>query len=147
MCIDAHISSSSSQTLVFSVWDVSLGLWVNVFFCQAKVNYVDGMLPFGAWSAHQEILRLHISIDQASGVDKLHTCYLRSEEGKTSTNTKKYSNKRTFFELKTFVFTNCMAIIRTVFREKVRSQRSKRSSKLGPSSSRTIALYFPHGPK
>lgn len=76
MCIDAHISSSTSQTLVFSVGDVFLGLWVNVFFCQTKVYDVDGVLPFGARSAHQEVLRLHISIDQASGMDKLHTGYL-----------------------------------------------------------------------
>lgn len=46
MCIDAHISSSSSQTLMFSVWDVFLGLRVDVFFRQAKVYDVDGVLPF-----------------------------------------------------------------------------------------------------
>lgn len=83
VCIDAHISSSSSQTLVFSVWDVFLGLWVYVFFCQAKVYDVDGVLPFGARSAHQEVLRLHVSIDQASGMDKLHTGYLRDTKGNT----------------------------------------------------------------
>lgn len=78
MCIDAHISSSSSQTLVFSVWDVFLGLWVYVFFCQTKVYDVDRVLPFGAWSAHEEVLRLYISIDQASCMNKLHTGYLQS---------------------------------------------------------------------
>ena len=62
---------------MFSVWDVFFGLWVYVFFSQAKVDDVDGVLPFGARSAHQEVLRLHISIDQASGVNKLHTCYLK----------------------------------------------------------------------
>lgn len=77
MCVDAHVSSSSSQTLVFSVWDVFLGLWVYVFFRQPKVYDVDGVLPFGAGSAHQEVLWLHVSIDQASGVDKLHAGYLR----------------------------------------------------------------------
>lgn len=80
MCINAHISSSSSKTLVFSVWDVFFGLWVYVFFSQAKVYDVDGVLPFGARSAHQEVLRLHVSIDQASGVDKLHTGYLRDRK-------------------------------------------------------------------
>lgn len=80
MCIDAHISSSSSQTLVFSVRDVFLGLWVYVFFCQTKVYDVDGVLPFGARSAHQEVLRLHVSIDQASCVDKLHTGYLQRKQ-------------------------------------------------------------------
>lgn len=79
MCIDAHISSSSSQTLMFSVRDVFLSLWVDVFFRQAKVYDVDGVLPFGAGSAHQEVLRLHVSIDQTSGVDKLHTSYLKEK--------------------------------------------------------------------
>lgn len=82
VCIDAHISCSSSQTLVFPVWDVFLGLWVYVFFRQAKVYDVDGVLPFGARPAHQEVLRLHVSVDQAPGVDKLHTGYLRSRTGR-----------------------------------------------------------------
>lgn len=77
MCIDAHVSGSSSQTLVFSVWDMFLCLRVYVFFCEAKVYDVNGVLPFGAGSAHQEVLRLHVSIDEASGVDKLHSGYLR----------------------------------------------------------------------
>ena len=47
----------------------------------------------------------------------------------------------------TLFLTNCIAIISTVLSEKVLLQRSKTSSKLGPSSSSTIALYLPHGPK
>lgn len=77
VCIDAHISSGSSQTLVFSVRDVFLGLWVDVFFCQAEVDDVDGVLPFGARSAHKEVLWLYVAVDQASGVDKLHAGYLK----------------------------------------------------------------------
>lgn len=61
---------------MFSVRDVLLGLWVNVFFRQAKVDDVDRVLPLGTRSANQEVLGFHISIDQASGVDKLHTSYL-----------------------------------------------------------------------
>lgn len=72
MCIDAHVSSGSSQTLVFSVRYMFLGLWINVLFRQAKVYDVNGVLPFGAGSAHQEVLRFHVSIDQTSCVDKLH---------------------------------------------------------------------------
>lgn len=76
MCVDAHVSGSSSQTLVFSVWDMLLCLGVYVLFCKAKVYDVNGVVPFRAGSAHQEVLRLHVSIDEASGVDKLHTGYL-----------------------------------------------------------------------
>ncbi len=99
VCIDAHISSSSSQTLVFSVWDVFLGLWVYVLLRQAKVYDVYGVLPFRARSAHQEVLRLHISIDQASGVDKLHTGYLRSGKDKA----------KNFFSVKRCMFSVYMS--------------------------------------
>jgi len=40
-----------------------------------------------------------------------------------------------------------MAIMRTVLSEKVRLQRSNRSSSVEPRSSSTRALYLPHGPK
>jgi hypothetical protein len=42
--------------------------------------------------------------------------------------------------------TSCIATIRTHFSENVRSHRSNRSSRDGPRSSMTSALYFPHGP-
>lgn len=77
MCIDAHVSSSSSQTLVFPVWNVFLSVWVYILLCQAKVYNVNGVLPFGARSAHQEVLWLHIAIDEVPGVNKLHSSNLR----------------------------------------------------------------------
>lgn len=70
--VDAHVSGGSSQTLVFSVRDVFFGLRVDVFFRQAKVDDVNGVLPFGARPAHQEVLWLHVSVDQAPGVDVFH---------------------------------------------------------------------------
>lgn len=72
VCVDAHVSGGSSQTLVFSVRDVFFGLRVDVFFRQAKVDDVNGVLPFGARPAHQEVLWLHVSVDQAPGVDVFH---------------------------------------------------------------------------
>lgn len=57
---------------MFSVGDVFFGLRVDVLFGQAKVDDVNGVLPFGARTAHQEVLWLHISVDQAPGVDVLH---------------------------------------------------------------------------
>lgn len=77
VCVDAHVSSGSGQALVFSVRDVFLGLRINVLLRQAKVYDVNGVLPLGARSAHQEVLGFHVSIDQASRVDKLHAGYLR----------------------------------------------------------------------
>lgn len=150
MCIDAHISGSSSQTLVFSVWDVFLGLRVDVFFRQAEVYDVDGVLPFGARSANQEILGLHVSIDQASGVDELHTRYLKGRGQRTKNamlRNPTWTGSVLRSEHEGESLTSCMAIMSTVFKEKVLSQRSNRSSRLGPRSSRTIALYLPQGPK
>lgn len=57
---------------MFSVGDVFFGLWVNVLFGQAKVDDVNSVLPFGARPAHQEVLWLDVSVDQAPGVDILH---------------------------------------------------------------------------
>lgn len=65
---------------MFSVRDVFLGLWINVLFCQAKVYDVNGVLPFGARSAHQEVLRFYVSIDQTSCVNKLHASYLKDRQ-------------------------------------------------------------------
>lgn len=57
---------------MFSVWDVFFGFRVDVFFSQAEVDDVDGVLPFRARPAHQEVLWLHVSVDEAPGVDVLH---------------------------------------------------------------------------
>jgi len=47
MCIDAHVTSSASQTLVFTIRNVFVSFWVNVFLCQPKVNYVDNVPALG----------------------------------------------------------------------------------------------------
>lgn len=86
VCVDAHVSGGPSQALVFSVGDVFLGLWVDVLFGQAKVDDVNGVLPFGARPAHQEVLWLHVSVDQAPGVDVFHPSDLGGIEKKTNKN-------------------------------------------------------------
>ena len=40
MCVDAHVSRSARQTLVFTVWNVLIVLGVDVFLGKAKVNYI-----------------------------------------------------------------------------------------------------------
>lgn len=90
MCIDAHVSGSSSQTLVFSVWDMLLCLRVYVLLCEAEVYDVDGVLPFRAGSAHKEVLRLYVAIDEASGVDELHAGYLKQKMALAEFKARKY---------------------------------------------------------
>ena len=63
MCIDAHIPSCSRQTLVLTISNVLVCLWVNVFLGQTKVNYVDNAMSVVRVSTDQEILWLHISKD------------------------------------------------------------------------------------
>lgn len=77
MCVNAHVAGRACEALVFPVRDVFFGLWVDVLFGKPKVDYVDGVLPLAARPANQEVLRLHVSIYQAPGVDVLHTCDLR----------------------------------------------------------------------
>lgn len=48
MCVDGHVTCCAGQTLVFSVRYVFFSLWVDVFFCKTKVNYVDDVLLFTA---------------------------------------------------------------------------------------------------
>lgn len=74
--IDAHVPRRPRQTLVLSVGDMFFGLWVNVLFGQAKVNYVDGVLALASGPSHQEVFWLYISVDQAFGVNVLHPCNL-----------------------------------------------------------------------
>lgn len=71
--VDAHVSRRPRQALVLSVGDVFFGLGVNVLLGQAKVNDVDGVLTLAARPPHQEVLWLDISVDQAFGVNVLHS--------------------------------------------------------------------------
>ena len=68
VCVDAHVASCASQAFVLVVQDVLLGLWVNAVLDQAKVNDVDGMLLLAAQPSHQEVLKLHIVVDEDIGV-------------------------------------------------------------------------------
>ena len=70
--VDAHVAGRARQTFVLPVRDVFFGFRVDVLFGQTKVDDVDGVLPLGAWPAHQEVLRLHVTVDQALGVHVLH---------------------------------------------------------------------------
>lgn len=70
--VDAHVARRARQALVLAVRDVLLGLGVDVLLGQAEVDDVDGVLPLGARAPHQEVLGLHVPVDEALGVDVLH---------------------------------------------------------------------------
>lgn len=155
--VNAHVACRPSETLVLPVRDVFFGLGVDVLFGQTKVNDVDGVLPLASWPPNQEVLWFHISVYQTLSMDVLHPRYLAAKQKDQICIYPKvffYKTAMVFVKCARFGFifhcsalTSCMAIMRTVLRVKVRSQRSNRSSRLGPSSSITMALYFPQGPK
>jgi hypothetical protein len=42
MGVDAHVSSSSTETLTLTVWDVLLRLGISVLLCHAEIDDMDG---------------------------------------------------------------------------------------------------------
>ena len=76
MSVDAHVARCARQALALSVWDVLLGFWVAILLCHAKVDDVDKVCVFSAWSANKKIVGLDISIDQVLFVNCLDSSKL-----------------------------------------------------------------------
>ena len=71
MCVDRSITGSTGQVLVLSVWDVKVRLWVTVLLGQTEINDIDLVTTLS--NAHQEVVRLDITVDEGLGVDVLDT--------------------------------------------------------------------------
>lgn len=71
MGIDRGISSSASQVLVLTVRNMEVSLGVTVFLGQAEIN--DVHLVASLSNAHQEVVRLDITVDEGLGMDVLDT--------------------------------------------------------------------------
>lgn len=89
MCIDGHISSSAGQALMLPVWNVFFGLWVDVFFGQAKVNDVDDVFLFIPLPSDEKVFRFYISIDEIFWVHIFHPRNLVREKTAESGEKKK----------------------------------------------------------
>lgn len=70
MCVDRSITGSTGQVLVLSVWDVEVRLWVTVLLGQTEINDIDLVTTLS--NAHQEVVRLDITVDEGLGVDVLN---------------------------------------------------------------------------
>ena len=110
---------------------------VDVFFCEPEVDDVENVLLSGRVPPDQEVLRLHVSVDEVFRVHVFNAADLQDN----------FRISKILYIVENELLTNCMAIMETVFREKCLSHMSKRSSREWPSSSITNALYLPHGPK
>ena len=70
--INTHVTSSTTQTFSFSVGNMLLRFWVTVLLGHTKIHKVNHVLPVGT-SSNQEIVRLNISVNQVTIVDRLHS--------------------------------------------------------------------------
>ena len=67
MRVDGSIASRAGQVLVLAVGNVEVRLRVPILLGQTKVDNVD-LIPSLA-NAHQEVVRLDITMDEGLGVD------------------------------------------------------------------------------
>jgi hypothetical protein len=67
--VDGSITSSTSQVLVLTVWDVEVSLRVTVLLGQTEINNVDLVATLS--NAHEEVIRLDITVDEGLGVNVL----------------------------------------------------------------------------
>ena len=69
MGVDGGITSSSGQVLVLPIRDVEVGLGVTVLLGQTEINDIDLVSTLA--DAHEEVVRLDITVDEGLGVDVL----------------------------------------------------------------------------
>lgn len=81
VCVDGHVSCCSSETLVLPVGNVFFGFGVNVLLGQPKVYDVNDVLLLIALPADEEILGLHIPVDEVLGMHVLHPRDLQNHQG------------------------------------------------------------------
>lgn len=67
MSIDGRVSGCAGQILIFTVWDVEVGLRVAIFLCQTEVNNIDLVATFS--DAHQKVVGLDVTVDERFGMD------------------------------------------------------------------------------
>ena len=159
MCVYGGVAGGASQVLVLAVGDVLMCAGVTVFLGQAEVDDVDQVALLA--QSHQEIVRLHISVDEVLGVDVFNAADLKgggeSMRGSIDLDSNNIldtiginpalccdvSSLQSPLPLcvsSTLALTIWSASSRTVLRLNFREQKLNRSSRLGPNNSITITL-------
>lgn len=69
MCIDCGVSSSTSQILAITVWNMLTSFWVSEAFGKPKVNDIHEMLLL--LNPNQEVIGFDISVQEVARVDEL----------------------------------------------------------------------------
>ena len=71
MGVDRGVASRPSEILVLPVWDVQVSLRVAVFFGKTEIDDIDLVATLA--NAHEEVVRLDVSVDKVAGVNILDT--------------------------------------------------------------------------
>lgn len=71
MGVDAGIAGSTSQVLVLSIRDVEMRFRVTILLGKTEVDDIDLITPLA--DAHEEVVRLDVSVDEGLGMDVLNT--------------------------------------------------------------------------
>lgn len=72
MGVDTHITSRAGESLSFTVGNVLFCFGISVLFGHAKVDDVNDIGSFGAWSANEKVVRLDIAVDKVLFVNGLN---------------------------------------------------------------------------
>jgi hypothetical protein len=70
MSVDAGIAGGTSQVLVLSVRNVEVRLGIAVLLGQTEIDHID--LVAALANAHEEVVRLDITVDKRLGMDVLN---------------------------------------------------------------------------
>ena len=81
MCVYGGVAGGAGQVLVLAVGDVLVRASVAVLLRQAEVDDVDQVSLLA--QSHQEVVWLHISVDEVLGVDVLNATDLKRREDDT----------------------------------------------------------------
>lgn len=80
MRVDAHVPCGAAEALALAVGDVLFRLWITVLFRHAEVNDMDKVRVFRARAADEKVVRLDVSVDEVTVLDRLHTRNLRAKK-------------------------------------------------------------------
>lgn len=75
MRVDGRVASRAREVFILPVGDVLVCSGITVLLGQAKVNDVDQVALFA--QTHQEVVRLHVSVDEVLGVDVFNSTDLK----------------------------------------------------------------------
>lgn len=75
--IDGCVSSSTSQVLVLSVWNVEMSLRVAIFLSETKINNINLVATFS--NTHKKVVGFDIAVNERLRMNIFDTRYLYNQ--------------------------------------------------------------------